>query len=173
LARPILSMMVRETEGMIAAVAQLGVSHGTETLYLAKELPTRPVTIVTEVGVRLPAHLTASGRAILSNLDAAQLRATYSSEQTFVNRTGLGPKNLRELTRLLQIESGQGFSFESGFITEGYSSVAAAVKNHLEMPVAALALTFRSEDANERIIEKLVKILTVGAAELSKRLGAH
>jgi len=173
LARPILSRLVRETEGLIAAVAQLGILHGTETLYLAKELPSRPVTIVTEVGVRLPAHLTASGRAILSKLDAAQLRATYSSEQTFVNRTGLGPKNLRELTRLLQAEAAQGFSFESGFITEGYSSVAAAVKNHLEMPVAALALTFRTEDSNDEIIEKLAKLLTVGSAELSRRLGAH
>jgi DNA-binding IclR family transcriptional regulator len=173
LARPILSRLVRETEGVIAAVAQLGILHGIETLYLAKELPSRPVTIVTEVGVRLPAHLTASGRAILSKLDPAQLRATYSSGQTFVNRTGLGPKNLRELTRLLQAEAAQGFSFESGFITEGYSSVAAAVKNHLEMPVAALALTFRSEDATDQIIEKLANLLMAGSAELSKRLGAH
>ena len=173
LARPILSRLVRETEAVIAAVAQLGILHGTETLYLAKELPSRPVTIVTEVGVRLPAHLTASGRAIMSKLDPAQLRATYSSGQTFVNRTGLGPKNLRELTRLLQTEAAQGFSFESGFITEGYSSVAAAVKNHLEMPVASLALTFRSEDATDQIIEKLANLLMAGSAELSKRLGAH
>jgi DNA-binding IclR family transcriptional regulator len=74
---------------------------------------------------------------------------------------------------LLQAEAAQGFSFESGFITEGYSSVAAAVKNHLEMPVAALALTFRSEDANAEIIRNLTRNLMAGAAELSKRLGAH
>lgn len=173
LARPILTRLVRETEGAISAVAQLGILHGTETLYLAKELPSKPVTIVTEVGVRLPAHLTASGRAILSKLDSAQLRATYSSGQTFVNRTGFGPKNLRELTRLLQAEAGQGFSLEHGFITEGYSSVAAAVKNHLEMPVAALALTFRSEDADAGVIENLARKLLFGSAELSRRLGAH
>lgn len=173
LARPILSRLVRETEGVIAAVAQLGILHGTETLYLAKELPSRPVTIITEVGVRLPAHLTASGRAILSKLEPAQLRATYAGGQSFVNRTGLGPTNLRELTRLLQDEAAKGFSFESGFITEGYSSVAAAVKNHLEMPVAALALTFRSEDASDEIIDNLAAKLKVGASELSKRLGAH
>jgi DNA-binding IclR family transcriptional regulator len=173
LARPILARLVRETEGLISAVAQLGILHGTETLYLAKELPSRPVTIVTEVGVRLPAHLTASGRAILSKLEPAQLRATYAGGQSFVNRTGLGPKNLRELSRLLQAEAALGFSYENGFITEGYSSVAAAVKNHLEMPVAALTLTFRSEDASAETIEKLAKILMVGSAELSKRLGAH
>lgn len=173
LARPILARLVRDTEGFISAVAQLGILHGTETLYLAKELPTRPVTIVTEVGVRLPAHLTASGRAILSKLDQAQLRATYSSGQAFVDRTGLGPKSFRELTRLLQAEAAQGFSIENGFITEGYSSVAAAVKNHLDMPVAALALTFRSEDASDEIIERLAKLLMAGSAELSRRLGAH
>ena len=38
--------------------------------------PGRP-PLVTDVGVRLPAHLTASGRAILAPLPAAQVRALY------------------------------------------------------------------------------------------------
>jgi DNA-binding IclR family transcriptional regulator len=41
--------------------AHLGVLHGRETLYLIKEQPRRPVLLVTDVGVRLPAHLTAVG----------------------------------------------------------------------------------------------------------------
>ena len=64
LARPVLGRLVAQ----VAETAHLGVLHGAETLYLLKEQPavTRiPVTLVTDVGVRLPAQLTASGRSIL------------------------------------------------------------------------------------------------------------
>ena len=46
--------------------AHLAVPHGRDVLYVIEErAPGRP-PLVTEVGVRMPAHLTASGRAILS-----------------------------------------------------------------------------------------------------------
>ena len=172
-ARPLLTKLVRETEAKLPAVAQLGILQGAELLYLAREVPHRPVTLVTEVGVRLPAHLTASGRAILAGLDAAQVRATFANNKSFVDRTGLGPKNLRELTGVLRDEAAAGFSAEDGFITEGYSSIAVAAKNHLGMPVAAITLTFRSEDAAEGLRAELVGGLKAAGAELSKRLGWH
>jgi DNA-binding IclR family transcriptional regulator len=172
-ARPLLTKLVRETETKLPAVAQLGILQGSELLYLAREVPHRPVTLVTEVGVRLPAHLTASGRAILSGLDAAQVRATFANNKSFVDRTGLGPKNLRELTTMLRDESAAGFSAEDGFITEGYSSLAVAAKNHLGIPVAAIALTFRSEDAEAGLRSDLAVGLRSAGAELSKRLGGH
>jgi DNA-binding IclR family transcriptional regulator len=129
--------------------------------------------LVTEVGVRLPAHLTASGRAILAGLDAAQVRATFAGTKSFVDRTGFGPTNLRELTKLLRDEAVAGFSAEDGFITQGYSSIAVASQNHLGIPVAAIALTFRSEDANESLRADLVKALKAAGLELSRRLGSH
>ena len=172
-ARPLLTKLVRESETKLPAVAQLGILQGSELLYLAREVPHRPVTLVTEVGVRLPAHLTASGRAILAGLDAAQVRATFANNKSFVDRTGLGPTNLRELTALLRDEAAAGFSAEDGFITSGYSSIAVAAKNHLGMPVAAITLTFRSEDANQSLRAELAVGLRVAGAELSKRLGWH
>ena len=63
-------------------------------LYLLKEQPAVariPVTLVTDVGVRLPAHLTANGRSILAHLPAAQVRALFPSARGFVDRTGRGP----------------------------------------------------------------------------------
>jgi DNA-binding IclR family transcriptional regulator len=172
-ARPLLTKLVRETELKLPAVAQLGILQGSELLYLAREVPHRPVTLVTEVGVRLPAHLTASGRAILAGLDAAQVRATFSNSKSFVDRTGLGPTNLRELTSLLRDEAAFGFSAEDGFITEGYSSIAVAARNHLGIPVSAIALTFRSADAGDALRAELVRALRAAGAELSKRLGLH
>ena len=57
--------------------AHLAVLHGHDLLYVVEErAPGRP-SLVTDVGVRLPAHLTASGRAILAALPAAQVRALF------------------------------------------------------------------------------------------------
>ena len=58
-------------------------------------------TLVTEVGVRLPAHLTASGRAILAHLPAAQVRALYPDREAFVERNGTGPSSLSGLRAIL------------------------------------------------------------------------
>jgi DNA-binding IclR family transcriptional regulator len=146
------------------------VLHGSETLYLLKELPTQPVSVVTEVGVRLPAHLTASGRALMSHLSSAQLNATLASNQ-LVNRTGFGPKSIRELQSLLASERAQGYSFEESHVTLGYSSIAAASSNHLGMPIAALALTFRQGEVSSELLDSLSAQVKTAADELSKRVG--
>lgn len=169
-ARPILAKLARATEKQVAAVAQLGVLHGDETLYLLKELPAQSVSVVTEVGVRLPAHLTASGRALLANLSPAQLKATVSAS-ALVNRTGFGPKTFRELQGLLSTERLQGYSFEQSHVTLGYSSISCAAKNHLGIPIAALALTFRQSDVSSDLLDLLSAQVKSAADELSKRLG--
>src|ERR1700748_480425 len=74
IARPILKRLV----AAVGEAAHLGILYGAESVYLLKELPqtaSLPVTLVTDVGVRLPAHLTANGRSILAPLPAAQVRA--------------------------------------------------------------------------------------------------
>lgn len=169
LARPLLQALVRHA-APTAAVAYLGVLHGAETLYLATA-ESRHLPIVTEVGVRLPATLTASGRAILAALPRTQLRAQVDTARAFIDRTGRGPTSWPALRRLLEGERERGWSEEDGFITEGFASVAVPVRNHLHLPVAAIGLTFTSAttDAQERA--RLATRALDAAAQLSRHLG--
>lgn len=137
LARPLLHQLT-ETTG---ATAHLGVLHGADTLYLLKEQPPHAPTLITGVGVRLPAHLTASGRAMLAQLPRAQVRALYPDAAAFTDRTGRGPGTPGELRALLGEERRQGWSIESGQVTEGFLSVAAAAADHNGQPAAAISLT--------------------------------
>lgn len=122
--------------------AHLAVQHGREVLYVLEErAPGRP-PLVTDVGVRLPAHLTASGRAILAALPAAQVRALYPDRAAFVDRHGTGPRSLTALRSLLSETRQRGHAGESGEVTPGFESVAAAVLDHNQHPVAAIAVTF-------------------------------
>lgn len=143
LAQPLLRRLAEDAP--IPVVAHLGVVRGHETVYLLKETSDHIVTTVTQVGVRLPAALTASGRAVLAHLPAAQVRAQMSVPGAFVDRTGQGPRSLSALTALLTTERRQGHAEEDGFITLGYSSVAAVVLGTREEPIAAVGVTFRSE----------------------------
>src|SRR5947199_7833590 len=94
--------------------AHLAVLHGRDVLYVVEErAPGRP-PLVTDVGVRLPAHLTASGRSILAELPPAQVRALFPAPQAFVDRTGVGPSSLSSLRRVLTGVRRDGYAGEDG-----------------------------------------------------------
>jgi len=172
LARPLLRKLV----GRLGRTAQLGVLHGPETLYLVREQPERPQTLVTDVGVRLPAQLPASGRAMLAKLPPAQVRALFPTTASFVNRTGRGPADLPSLRRLLAAETRRGWAVEDGYVTSGFASVAAAVLDHNGRPVAAISVTFRhecDERACGRDWPEVATEVLAAAAELSTRIGGH
>lgn len=164
-ARPILKRLVAE----VNETAHLGILHGNETLYLIKEQPAVarvPVTLVTDVGVRLPAHLTANGRSILAHLSAAQIRALFPTADVFVDRTGAGPRSLPQLRRLLADERRLGYAREDGYITAGLQSVAACAFDHLGRPAAAFSVT-RRQDRSSASADDLVFAVRDAAQRLT------
>lgn len=173
LARPILHRIVLELDKLnLNSTAQVGILDGPELLYLLKENPQHTAPVVTDVGVRLPAHLTASGRSMLALLPKEQFKVLYPSGAKISRRTDAGPETTKELQLLLDTEKRQGFSVETGHVQQGLNTIAAASINHLELPTAAFAVTFRTDDANEELASKLAKLVIHSANELSKRLGA-
>ncbi|MET3803723.1 DNA-binding IclR family transcriptional regulator [Nakamurella sp. UYEF19] len=138
LGRPVIGRLAAAA----GATAHLGVLHGAQTLYLVKEKPAgTSVTLVTDVGIRLPAALTATGLSILAGLPSGQVRALFPDHGSFVDRTGRGPANLPDLrSRLSQVRR-RGWAHEDGQITAGAASVAAAVFDHNSMPIAAIGIT--------------------------------
>lgn len=151
-ARPILRALVAQAQTITPVVAQLAVLHGRESLYVVKESPSLSLTVVTDIGVRLPANLTASGRAILMCLAPAQVRALFPDRRAFVDRTGRGPVSISALRTALAQDRRRGYAIEDEAITAGLASVAAPVIDHRDHPAAAVGLTFRSDvrEANRR-----------------------
>lgn len=142
--RPLAELVDRTGHG-----AHLAVLHGRDVLYVVEErAPGRP-PLVTDVGVRLPAHLTASGRAILAALPASQVRALYPDRAAFVDRHGTGPASLSALRTVLSATRQRGYATEDGEVTPGLCSVAAAVLDHNGHPVAGVAVTFPGDAGDE------------------------
>jgi DNA-binding IclR family transcriptional regulator len=148
--------------------AHLAILHGRDVLYVVEErAPGRP-PLVTDVGVRLPAHLTASGRAILARLPAAQVRALYASPSDFVDRHGRGPRTLSALRHILTDTRNRGYAVEDGEVTPGLASVAVAVLDHNQHPVAAVAITY-PDDAPGSL--PLAAAVANTAGGLTRRIG--
>lgn len=167
LARPLLLRLVDE----VRLTAHLGVLHGRETLYLIKESPRNSVTLVTDVGVRLPASLTAVGRAMLAELPRSQVRALFPDASAFVDRTGEGPRTPAGLRDLLARERRQGWAEERGHVSAGIASVAACVRDHEGRPAAAVGVTFRADTLSHDERERLVARVRAAAEALGRRLG--
>jgi DNA-binding IclR family transcriptional regulator len=144
--------------------AHLVVLHGADVLYVIEErAPGRP-PLVTDVGVRLPAHLTASGRAILASLPAAQVTALYPGKEAFTSRTGAGPRSPTELRRLLATTRQRGYATEDGEVTEGFASIAAPIDAGTIH--ASVAVTWESRVP----VGELVDDVRATAAEIARRL---
>lgn len=164
LGRPLLAELVDRT----GESAHLAVMHGRDVLYIVEErAPHRP-TLITDVGVRLPAHLTATGRAMLAALPREQVRALYPHASAFTDRTGRGPTRPSELREVLRAARLAGFATENGEVTVGLASVGVPVRDHTGWPIAALAVTF-SSDA-DRDAAALAAVVSPIAAELSRRI---
>ncbi|MBO9626598.1 MAG: IclR family transcriptional regulator [Microbacterium sp.] len=167
LARPLLARLARR----VGETAQLGVLHGNETIYLLKETPPHPTALITEVGIRLPAHLTASGRSMLSVLPFKQVLAYFAAPGSFPRLTGSGPSTARELHQLLREDAARGWAIERGAVTDGISCIAAAVRDGAGYPVASVVVSFPS-GRHESHLDTIASDVVAAAAELAHRLGA-
>lgn len=120
--------------------AHLAVLHGREVVYVIEErAPGRP-PLVTDVGVRLPAQITASGRAMLAALPGAQVRALFPGPAAFLPDSA--PASLSALRRVLVDTRRAGYAVEDGEVTPGFASVAVPVLDHARHPVASVAVTY-------------------------------
>ncbi|WP_392507760.1 IclR family transcriptional regulator [Naumannella halotolerans] len=168
IARPVLNRLVDATgvNGHFAAL------HGADVVYLIEERAPRRPPLVTDVGVRLPAQLTASGLAMLAALSTRQVRALYPNAEAFVLRHDAGPRTPAQLKQLLVETRRDGYARERGSVTPGLASVAAAVIDHSGHPAGAVALTFdeRGEGDDPDRVRWLGKQVVQAAGGLAERL---
>ncbi|WP_439950944.1 IclR family transcriptional regulator [Microbacterium hydrocarbonoxydans] len=136
--------------------AHLAVMSGGDVLYIVEERAPRRPALVTDVGVRLPAHLTASGRAMLAALPREQVRALYPSATAFPDRTGVGPRKPAELREVLRTVRARGYAIEDSEIADGLRSVGAAVLDHSGWPIAAVAVTWANAELDETMLAEAV-----------------
>lgn len=148
----------------------MSVLSGTDALYVAVRNGSRPLGLAFNVGMRLPACLSGSGRAMLAQLDDGALRRLYAKGLP-APLMRKGPRTIDGLLRELAAIRRRGYSIDDEAVREGVYSFGAAVVNAAGEAVAGIAVCVNKAligtDRGER---HLLAALTV-ARTLSQRLG--
>lgn len=109
---------------------------GSEVVYLLEERAPDAVRLLTDVGVRLDAYRTASGKAMMAFLPPAEAKAA-------VGVHGVGGRDFSDFEAELSLVRRSGWAEEMGLVSPGQQSVAVPLFDHLGRAASALAVTFR------------------------------
>lgn len=167
LGAPLIAQLVDK----VGESAHLAVLHGSDVLYIVEERAKGRPSLVTDVGVRLPSHLTASGRAILAALPKSQVRALYPSAASFSERVAESSiSSYSQLRRELEQSTQRGYAVERGDVTPDFHSLAVEIRDSSDWPVAAVAVTFLADRVPEEQRENLVQQIRATALVITSRV---
>jgi IclR family KDG regulon transcriptional repressor len=166
-ARPILSEVAKKCrESVFVAIAR---RDGIVPLEAA-EPDDRAVRITPPIGLTLPLHCTAIGKAHLAFDAEEQLRSTLPeqlhryTEHTIVDRTAL--------LEQLQSVARDGYAVDTGEFFEDVASVAVPIRDYTRSVVGLLAVAGPAyRIPGERITTELAPLTLEAGRELSHRLG--
>jgi DNA-binding IclR family transcriptional regulator len=117
----------------------LSVLSGNEALYVAVRNSARPLGLAFNVGMRLPAYLSGSGKAMLAQLPADEIRRRFAG-QLATRLTTKGPRDLESLLRELTLTKRRGYSVDDEAVREGVYSFGAPVFDASGAAAAAVAV---------------------------------
>ncbi|MDF0596609.1 IclR family transcriptional regulator [Psychromarinibacter halotolerans] len=143
---------------------------GTETVYLARVAPSARVISNLQVGMRLPAHRTVSGRVLLSGLTADGLAALYP--RMVSDHPDYPPPELQDLVARANADRERGFVMGESAFDPGIESYATPVKTGAGQITAALNVIGPKkvlDDLGGK--EALDEIVGSEARQLSRALG--
>lgn len=153
--------------------AHLGALDGLEIVYLVRRVPNNAFASNIRIGSRLPAHAANMGRIILAYLPPERIDALYS-ESMLSAVTQHTPVTIAQLHAQLEDDRTAGLAWSDGNYEAGISSVAAAIFDATDMPIAALNVSGQSvkfEGAARR--RQIAASVRAAAYEISQRLGWH
>jgi IclR family transcriptional regulator, blcABC operon repressor len=150
----------------------LSVLSGGDALYVAVRNSARPLGLAFNVGMRLPAYLSGSGRAMLAYRDAAEVRRLYAAglQQHLTHK---GPRDVDALLKELATHRKRGWSVDDESVREGVFSFGAPVFDAAGQVVAGVAVCINKAllgaDRGERHRDAVLAV----ARTLSRRLGGE
>ncbi len=154
------------------ATSHIAILQGSDVVYVDKWEPsTHGVRLVTDMGTRLPAHLTAVGRAILSRLSPEEVARIYDN-YSWPTRTGEGPSSLAELQSVLEQVREQGFAEEVGNTTDGIACVASPLRTSHGRIAASMGVAFLSSLATPQALPEFRRAVLDTTDAFSAALGA-
>jgi IclR family transcriptional regulator, blcABC operon repressor len=150
----------------------LSVLNGAEVVYVAARNGVRPLGLAFNVGMRLPAHLAATGRAMLAWHDEAFVRRLFPGGP-LPRMAGKGPKSVADLLKDLALTRQRGHSIDDENVREGVYCIGAPVFDASGQPVAGIGVCIHKAMLGSDHGERQRRVVVEAARVLSQRLGGE
>jgi IclR family acetate operon transcriptional repressor len=134
--------------------------------YLSKEL----VQVVNSIGTRVPAHATASGKAMLAHLPEEEFERSYPTEQ-LVQATPATIGTKTELKRALAHVAQQGYAYNNEESAPGVWALASCIHGRGCEPIGALSVAVPTSRLKSRENPEWAAMTRQTASEISTLFG--
>lgn len=147
----------------------LGCEENGEVLYLDKIAADSLVTIVSDIGARLPMHCSGIGKALLAHKSEAEIKRHIAN-------LGLAPLTGRTITKAddlmkeLEKVREQGFALDDGEIMEGLRCVGAPIFDADGIVRYAISVSGQVKDLYGKRLERLIIETQKAAKEITYAL---
>ncbi len=150
--------------------AQLTILDQTEVIYVAREDGTQPVQLASNIGGRLPAYATASGKTLLAALPTEALDQLFAG-RSLPTLTARTINSLGQLKRDLQHIREVGYAHDNQETSDGLECVAAPIFDRNGQVVAAISCSFLSARSNPEYFQRILQLVKTAAYEISTHMG--
>jgi IclR family transcriptional regulator, blcABC operon repressor len=150
----------------------LSVLHGHEVTYVDTRHGKRPVAMHYEIGMRLPAHCTASGKSLLAALPPEEVAQRYPGGR-LETLTGHSLSSVADLTAELERVRGRGYAIDDEETALGMICFGAAVLDRSGRPAGALSVSMVKAAVDPTRTAAATRSILQLAQALTVRLGGR
>ena len=150
----------------------LSVLNGNEAVYLAVRISAQPLGLALRVGLKFPAWVSASGKAMLAYLPAEEAeRIACDGMQGLTSRDR--SQALNNLVMELDLTRQRGYSIDDQGIRKGVYAFGAPVFDATGAVVAAVSVCVSTASLEGNAAQRHRDVALDAARELTVRLGGH
>jgi DNA-binding IclR family transcriptional regulator len=163
-AKPILLELAEKT----GETSYMSILRGSDVVYLDVVEPTTTVRVVSRLGLHIPAHASAAGKALIAFESEEDLRKRLGEDLKGYTRNTI--RNIEELFRDLESVRSQGYATDLEELEEGLRCIASPVRDYTRKVIGALSV---SGPANRLTDEKIQTTIGAEVAQLAKDLSTR
>lgn len=169
--------MLKQAEPILQTLAQhtgetsyISILRGDEVVYIDSVEPETTVRVVSRLGLNMPAHATAAGKALVAFESEEDLRKRFREELKGFTASTI--RDLESLFRDLRTVQEKGFATDMEEFEEGLRCIAAPIRDYTRKVIGALSISGPANRLTDEKIESSYGPEVVrSAADLSTRLG--
>lgn len=154
------SEVVSEVTRAFGHTGYITMREGREVTAVADFPGTNALRVVSSIGRRLPAHLSATGRSLLARLDDEEVVDLYKRD----------PAVAMGLRSVLRDVRERGFAFASQETTPGVDAAAVAVADGLTGETISLCIVYPHSVVPDDERDRIVAALLAGADGIARRM---